>query len=384
MSARLMLFDLYAGGHHRAYLEMLARAWVAGKREGRLDIFMPEALARDHPDFRAWLEAQDEKRIRAIRREVHLPEGDMGLRGVLANDAEHGRVLSELIARHKPQHVLAMYWDHLQASLAQRRLPRTTPISGIYFRPSFHYDGEPLTIRLRKRWLLRAAMSHPAVHRVLSLDPWATDAVRDPRMVAIPDGFDPVAGGASREEILGRWGLKPDTRVLLFFGVISARKGIHEALAAMPNLRTPATLVLSGRIPPGERGDVQSALASVDFPVIHDDRYVPDAEVQDQFAAADAVLVAYRRHIGSSNVLIRAAAAATPAVGPTYGMTGRQIMTHRLGETVDTADSAALAGAIDRVLRGESGFDAERARAFAAANTADRFAERVFAEVLGP
>lgn len=396
MNARLLLFDLYTGGHHRTYLETLARAWVTRPERGLLDIAVPEAFSDEHPDFVRWLDVQDANAVRLVP--VTLPEplreGDMGLRDVLRQDFLHGRVLSRLMAERSPRRVLAMYFDHIQASLALRQVKQPAgvyvPISGIYFRPSFHYEDEALLTRFRKRTLLSAALANPAVHKVLSLDPFAVEARGHEKLTWLPDGLDPSAIGEAAHAVRDRWGVPRRHKMLLFFGVVSARKGIHEVLAALPHLKTPSTLVIAGRIPEAERASVEAAIQSAGSGVIHQDRYLRDDEVQDLMGAADVALVAYRRHIGSSHVLIRAAAAGTPVVGPAYGLMGKQIRENALGAAVDTEDPLALARAIDRVLTEAEGgasanppqFDPDRAHQFADKNHVDHFVSTIFEAVL--
>ncbi len=391
MSARILLFDLYTGGHHRHYLEMLARAWVAGDRPGLLEIAAPERLFEDHSDFRTWLAAQDPERVGVIP--IVLPnalgEGSSGLFSVLSNDMVHGRVLSQLLRDRRPDHVLAMYFDHVQASLTLRRIParQRSKISGIYFRPSFHFKEESPVTRFRKRRLLQAALSHPSIHRLLTLDPFVVEFLDDPRVVWLPDGFDPTPPSVAPDAVRSRWQVEPSRRVLLFFGVVSERKGIMQVLRALPKIQGPKTaLILAGRIPlselPAVKTAIEEARARSDVQILHDDRYVPEEEIQDMFRAADAAVVAYQRHTGSSSVLIRAAAEATPVIGQDYGLMGRLIEEHRLGLAVDTTDSVALAQALSDGARGLLNFDADASGAFAARNTARRFTETVFRQLL--
>ncbi len=376
---------------------MLARSWVAGSERGLLEIVVPEAFAREHPDFAQWLGAQESSVVKLVP--IALPEplreGHMGLADVLRQDLLQGRVLSEVLQNRRPERVLVMYLDHLQASLALRRIKHPAsgpiPVSGIYFRPSFHYEGEPLLTRLRKRALLSATLANPAVHSVLCLDPFAVRAHGSEKLTWLPDGLDPAGFGESGPAIRERWGVPEGRKMVLFFGVVSARKGIHEVLAALPRVETPITLVVAGPIPDAERDRISSSIqaARATTHIVHQDRYVPGEEGQDLMQAADVALVAYRRHIGSSHVLIRAAAANTPVVGPEYGLMGKTISAHQLGIAVDTSDPAALARELDRMLDlagredgGESPFNPNRAHAFAQMNHADHFASTIFDAVL--
>jgi glycosyltransferase involved in cell wall biosynthesis len=376
---------------------MLARSWVAGSERGLLEIVVPEAFTSEHPDFTEWLDAQDASVVKLVP--IALPEplreGDMGLTDVLKQDLLQGRVLSKVLQDRQPERVLVMYLDHLQASLALRRLKHPAsgriPVSGIYFRPSFHYEGEPLLTRLRKRTLLSAMLANPAVHRVLCLDSFAVKAHGSEKLAWLPDGLDPAGFGESSAAIRERWGVPQGRKMVLFFGVVSARKGIHEVLAALPFVKTPITLIVAGPMPAAERDGISAAVqaASATTHIIHQDRYIQGEEGQDLMQAADVALVAYRRHIGSSHVLIRAAAAGTPVVGPEYGLMGKTISAHELGIAVDTSDPRALARELDRMLElaaqsngGESPFDLNRAEEFAQMNHVDHFASTIFGAVL--
>jgi glycosyltransferase involved in cell wall biosynthesis len=387
----LLLFDLYTGGHHRQYLELIARRWADDPGRGTLAVAAPAAFFETHHEFEEWIRLQPT--VEAIRLDLPRPlrEGDLSLSDVLSNDAVHGRLLREVVGTYRPRHTLAMYFDHVQASLA-RGIRLDTRLSGIYFRPSFHYrtvSGRReygLLSRARKRALLALAVRHRSIHHIFCLDPHAAEAVGKP-LIPLPDGFSSVPGGPAASDVRNAWGVAEDHRVLLFFGVVSGRKGIHDMAAAAesvrPNLRNRLAIVIAGRVPDAERVAVRASLKRIHeagASLITDHRFIDEADIPSFFAAADAAHVAYRRHIGSSNVLIRAASARIPVIGPEFGLMGRQIREHRLGIAVDTSDRRRLADGIERALFGtedDTGFDAESAAAFADANSAERFTETI-------
>jgi glycosyltransferase involved in cell wall biosynthesis len=107
---------------------------------------------------------------------------------------------------------------------------------------------------------------------------------------------------------------------------------------------------------------------------------VSDEEMHALFAAASLVLVPYQRHVGSSGVVVRAAAAGVPVLGPSYGMLGMLIEDRCLGESVDTTRPEELAAGLARFLDPSTPFpfDAEKARAYAAANTEEAMASTLF------
>jgi glycosyltransferase involved in cell wall biosynthesis len=92
-------------------------------------------------------------------------------------------------------------------------------------------------------------------------------------------------------------------------------------------------------------------------------------------------LVAYRGHIGSSNVLIRAAAEGIPVVGSDWGLLGHYIRDRRLGRAVDTTDAGALAQALaDGTTEKLDGteFDGAEALVFSAEHSLDAFGEALY------
>ena len=120
-----------------------------------------------------------------------------------------------------------------------------------------------------------------------------------------------------------------------------------------------------------------------DVQIIVDDRFVDDAEVQPMIQNADLILVAYQQHIGSSNVLIRAADAGLPVLGSNFGLVGAQIRDHSLGTATDTTNPIAIAAALEAQInqQGTGDFDQEQARRFASNHDATLYAETIFSSL---
>ena len=182
----LMLFDLYAGGHHGQYVQQLAQYWLAADRGGRLDIVVPRYFLDRHPAVPALVaeNAGCGLRVVPVEEEVHVHRPRRA--HLLRADLEHGRLLRLYLDRVRPDHCLLMYFDHVQLSLAlDLRLEYVVALSGIYFRPSFHYrelGGYRPTVKerltsLRKRVLLAAAMRNRHLRHLFSLDPYAVETI---------------------------------------------------------------------------------------------------------------------------------------------------------------------------------------------------------------
>jgi hypothetical protein len=84
----------------------------------------------------------------------------------------------------------------------------------------------------------------------------------------------------------------------------------------------------------------------------------------------------YQRFVGSSGVMLWAAAAQKPLVTQDFGLLGRLVADHGLGLPVDCTEPRQLALAIESMVEHGTAefFDPRRAAAFAAERTPRRFA----------
>jgi glycosyltransferase involved in cell wall biosynthesis len=326
--------------------------------------------------------------------------------GLMRTDIAHGRRLRRAIDEVQPNHCVIMYFDHVQLSLAlDLRFDEPVTLSGIYFRPTFHYalleDGpraltEKIT-SLRKSLLLRAALRNPHVTHLFSLDPYAAEYVgrwsTRVQALAIPDGVDQSSLARRGADVRRRLGIDRDRSLAVMFGVIDSRKGIFQVLEALDLLSSALQerlcLALVGPHADAERLDLRKAIErarrTTRVQIVTDDRFILQEEIPDIVGAADVVVLTYQRHVGSSNVLVWAAAAERPVLGPRYGLVGEYIRRHRLGMDVDTKKPAVIAAALARLVdRTPDTFSVDEARRFAAHHTARRFAETILSRVLGP
>ena len=171
-----------------------------------------------------------------------------------------------------------------------------------------------------------------------------------PRMTWMPDFWRPMET-VHREDARTTMGIPEDAMALLFFGVSHRRKGLDLAVSAMETCADErAFLLLAGR------QDNDSRLASrIDWlvkkgkAVVHD-RFLSEQEMAMAFAACDRVLLPYRSHYGSSNVLSTAASVLRPVIARDFHLIGKRVVEHRLGVVHADCDASSLAQAIDRSL----------------------------------
>jgi glycosyltransferase involved in cell wall biosynthesis len=387
----LLVFEPNVGGHRGLYLDALLHYRADERIAVPLDLVLARSFEARHPD--TWAHAQ-----RAEGVTVHTVGDAPPALSLAALDRRGGDLLGEAIARLRPRHTLAMYFDHLQLSLGSRlRFGFPTRISGVYFRPSFHYGslgGPAPTLRerataLRKRLVLRWARRNPHLDTIFCLDPFAVPHIArmagSGRGVFLPDPV-PVARAAHAPSPLDD--APADRRTLLLFGVLDERKGVTqvcEALRLLPAAdQQRLTLALTGPLDDSLRPTVDRLQSETSVHVLVDDRFVPDAEIQQMIERSDLVLLTYQGHIGSSNVLVRAAAAGVPVLSTDYGLVGAQVRRRSLGASIDAGSPAAIAKALERWLARPDSipFDADSARTFHAENTARAYADTILSHLL--
>ena len=393
---RLLLFDPYAGGHHAEHLHHLLTAWQRRREDGWLVAAVAPRLLEQHPDLA----------------DVTFDEGTRGTRLISLIGAEaldgssshsltrigriNGRLLQEVVATQQPTRVHALYLDHLQLALAtQLQLPHPARLSGLLFRPDFHYGqfedaAPPISERIRrfrKKTVLRAALRHPLLDTVLTLDYTAVEplAALTSRVhaEAVPEPMDTRGALEAPARVRSALGVDPGRTLLVLFGILDERKGVPALLEALMHLDDGAcsqiAVVLAGRIAEADRARIEARVARVrtrPLQLILRDAFVPTEEIQSLLGAADLVLVPYQRHVGSSGVLVRAAAVGTPILSQNYGLMGEQTRVLHLGQAVDTTKPEAIAEAIRRFLADPArGFDAMRASTFANENTPKGYAD---------
>lgn len=197
------------------------------------------------------------------------------------------------------------------------------------------------------RWMLRNADGHlvmsDAVER--DLDSLSPGAPR--RRVPHPFYAQFDCGRWTRETARRELGLTGD--VALFFGYVRDYKGLDTLLEAWPRVRQrrAVTLVVAGEF--YEKPERYRALAAHagEGAVRFIDRYIPDAEVEALFRAADVSILPYRSAT-QSGVTHVAYALGTPVITTRVGGLAETVREGETGLTVPPEDPEALAEGVLR------------------------------------
>lgn len=227
-------------------------------------------------------------------------------------------------------------------------------MGGIYHRPRFF--SEPAWSP--GRWLKSAGFSRMLrdhwwgqmlfVDEFLAAD--LSSAYPSAPVFYLPDPCPPGYDGdraATRKQMQ----LPPEKFILLFYGTGARRKGLHLTVAALLQLPpdSPAFLLCVGQQNPA--GETAAGL----FELVRQgralvmDRYVTVAEEKNCLAAADAVLLPYLNHFGTSGVLSRAMSAGKPVIVSDEQLIGRLTRECGLGLVFRSGDIKALAECMTRV-----------------------------------
>ena len=216
--------------------------------------------------------------------------------------------------------------------------------------------------RVAYRWIHRLphlVVAHSEFDRQRLLDEFG---VRPERVVVIPHGeygfFERAASEVPASEAARReLGLGPDDEVALFFGYLREYKGLDvllKAWQAVREQRPNARLVVAGdpvQLSPSRRAELEDEARRLG--AVCRFGYVPFADVPGYFAAADVLVMPYRR-ISQSGVLFLALSLGVPVVATRVGGLPEMLDDGDSALLVPPEDPSTLACALRRVL-GDAG-----------------------------
>ncbi|RZJ24532.1 MAG: hypothetical protein EOO48_14415, partial [Flavobacterium sp.] len=167
---KILLFDSIIDGHHADYLTHLINYWVKNRPEGELIVVTQQSF-QEHFDALI-LNRTNTENIRFVA----IPEAEIetvqGASMVTRSFKEWNLALKYMRA-HRPTHALLLYFDLFMLGIC---LGRSAPcsISGIYFRPDFHYKAQPgfkpWLNGIRKKITLFGVLNRSRLANVFCLD----------------------------------------------------------------------------------------------------------------------------------------------------------------------------------------------------------------------
>ncbi len=404
---KVMLFDLEYTGHHANYIRYLIRYWGDHQLAGELIILVSPVFKQKHENVVELADSYLESEIRMIAvSEVEAQSVSASKTTVdrsLRQIKEWG-LLCKYASSLRVDHCIIMYIDTCELPFILG-LKAPCSISGIYFRPSFHYASfsdissrkwnTPLR-SLREQTFIRRLTQSKLVSKVFCIDPFASAAINEKfstsKAVHLADPVEIPGIQTSRiETISDKLKIEKGRKTFLLFGSINARKGVYKTLDALSQLSDDSCRQICLLIVGAPRASelemlnyrIDEVTAQKPIQVLTVFEYISEADVPVYFRLSDFVLAPYQSHIGMSGILLLAAASDKPVISSDFGLMGKLVRQFELGVSINSSSTDAIRDAISCLLSscGMSVHSTKKSRLFAEMNSAERFSETIFEHI---
>jgi glycosyltransferase involved in cell wall biosynthesis len=226
-------------------------------------------------------------------------------------------------------------------------------IGGIYFRPLFLNASALSPNQALKKLGFARLVKNGWLNPLLMIDPRLCELAQKKFPGApihlLADPY-PENFSADREASRTQFNLPPEKFIFLFYGGGYKRKGLHLAVEAMLKISKPnkAFLLCAGLQPKNEQlaRDLETLRVQRRAEIVN--RYVSAEEEKQLFAACDAVLLPYIRHLDGSGVLSRAAGAGKPAIASDEYLIGHVVRQYKMGLLFKSGNVPELKKMIER------------------------------------
>ena len=385
-SLRVAIFEPDASGHRLHHVRLLAEAVNA--MAGATPVTVTSDAALHSEPYQVHLAG--------LRDEVRHDVVPIGSGGRLGPPDAKANALIGYLRENETHHVIVPYADGLTQCLGLRALQgrfrrkQGVEIEGLLMRGLFAY-AEPSGFVQRAReavrrqaWLRLTAAAPLDVVHWLDPIPYREIASRGGglarRSALMPEPVEAIEDVGPREA-RERLGLPVDGRLIGCVGGIDRRKGCDRLIEAFAVAKLPedVKLVLVGKHEPAVADRLRSTHATLlsRGQIISIDRYLSDADFDSALCAVDVLATVYPRHVGSSGLVVRAAAAGRTVLSSDWGWLGWAVTTFGLGTVCDARSPDAIARAMPLALaRGAetaTGVVSADAAAFASYHTVDNF-----------
>lgn len=358
---KVILFDAIAGGHHFEYASYIIRylvkqgdevvfvTWKPG--EGVEKLREEGAIIKcvvDNPKTTAFggnLAHRTLQLFRVIRYcfdLAHTWHADI-VHHLYLDRSELPLYLQILGKQGPPWKMFAtLFWPYFVHSPQEK----VNPLKRIY-----HGINRWALGQLLKRGKLSGLFVHTDRIKEALVRAYGNDSCQQ-RIFVIPDPVAPMEK-ISKEDAREHLSLPQDKLMILFFGGLRWDKGLDILLEALTLLEGDWIVVIAGKPEQFGKNEIANCQERLKDPsqLILRLGFIPDEDVPKYFAAADAVVLPYRRAFkGTSGVLQHAAAAGKPVIATDVGEVGPTVREHGLGIVVEPESPSALARGIREFL----------------------------------
>lgn len=353
----MLYFDTQSTGHHPHHMAVLALHLVSIGKINRIVFSGPTELKK-----KAF--AEIETKFRGASKQILFHEIEESYIYKALDEAtvygRHRRCWDLALRTAKIVGTQRIYFSVLDDVLLATATAsnRSVKVAGLLFRGSSLWakqiDGPMFGIRDRIREaIIHFSLNRKCVTRIFTLDKYFYKYFKakmvNNKLIYVPEPFD-----APTVRVYNLAHHRRKKTRFIFFGAMQKRKGILpllEAIQLLPSeVKNTSEFRFCGE---GEMlGHLQARLPTlrqqgVEATIVG--RFLQQAELEAEIAASDVVLAPYLRHVGSSGVLLLAAAFRKPILTQQEMLIGAEVRRYRLGEAVNTADPQAIADGICRL-----------------------------------
>lgn len=406
MLKRIMLFELSVGGHYPEYIAHLVYYWCNHNITGQLNIVVSPRFVKQHSEIQEKIERATVSNICLItitqKEYEKLRPFNNGINRNLRAWQEVN-LAKKYAKKLRSNFIFFPYFDTRQLPLILGQ-NLDCSYSGIYFRPSFHYqyfENHPFTIKYKiQQWREKLTLSLLLKDRKLAnlfcLDPFAVKQINiltnSQKASYISD---PVkvhnSHPADLQQKKSELRIERSRQIFLLFGGIDSRKGLDQLLESIRfiphDLYHRLCILVVGLI---DKKSYQSCSDKIDrlcqktaIQIIIKDQYIPEIDIQKYFELSDVILSLYQNHVGMSGIINRAAATQKPVLSSNYGLMGEITRCYQLGLTVDSTAPEDIAKGLTKFLSNSSKqyCDLKKMQDFAQRNTPEKFAQTIFQHI---
>lgn len=373
-----MLFDSIGDGHHPDYLWYVISC-IQDRPEWEL-VIQTSAGFETYLQKRLKSQALDLSRVRLD----YLPEQQVKAwyqSPMILRSFSEWKAVLQGVKKHQVDQVLLMYADYFQLGL-RWGASCPVPVAGILFRPPYALNQGGWYEKL-KTWVLRQCLKAKGFQPLFILNESLHEGIQalspHAEVRTLPDPFEPIEVGAQTQEAFQKLYPKTQGKIqLLSFGYLDERKGIQalcQGLAQLsPESQSQIQLLLMGTCTPDfEQQLKQWTALAPRVECLLATTYQSEAMVQCAFQSCDWVWVGYPNFMGSSSVLVRAAAAGKPSLGGPEGEIGYLLAERNLGLSFPSYEAKVIAEALEKILNGQAKVKKEALFAFAKAHSLENF-----------
>jgi len=374
---KILLFDLWNGGHNHIYFERFCEALDGHS----LYIVAPDPVLERLGNVEAVLISSG----KTMRQAPPFGSDQKAFWNRPVDD--EARLIEAVCAHIKPDRFVHMFADHLIPKWSSDLT--TCATSFLLFFPFNHY---PLYFKsdLSEEEIVRGLQFENATtlwrnlkstKSVLTLDPFAAELWNQTRGVPVHWLPEPPVRPLkeSRDRVI--------QNDIVFFGALAQRKGLSRLAQAVRQANLKINIVIAGWIEqPGYEDELmrdvekmRSAGANVELQL----NYHTETEILYLLATSKCAVIPYWRHFGMSRVLLEACSVGTPVVIHDFGLLAHLVRKYDVGRAVNCDIPHDFAGALLQVMDDSSnGKYAVYCRRFAELFTPDCFSAAVKTAIL--